>query len=423
MAEKLKILFMAESITLSHVVRPAQLALSLPESLYEVHFATSEDYKELHSPKNAQFHKIHCMNSKEFQKRLDRGSSVFDFNLLEKQMQEDLELLSQIRPDIVVGDFRPSLSVSARLHGVPYMGIVNAYWSQLNQKNMPLPDILPFRLMGKSLATNFFEINRSFLLPSILKQHAKPLNKLRTKYGLTPLQKINECYLDADFVLFADALEVVSPDETFKSPFACLGPLVGTFDFPLPSWWNQIQLDHPLVYLNLGSSGNQKLIPQLIEELTKDPIQLIVGYTGDGSQTVKTLPNGAKIFFAGILPGNLVCERADVIINNGGSGGGYQALMAGKPFIGITKNLDQMLNMYFMKRHSFVREFMNWGCSPKEIRSAVNYFLTNDLEKKKALELKNLINRYDYKKSFQLACEQILSQRQSPTKVSVSNSL
>ena len=44
-------------------------------------------------------------------------------------MADDLELIRRIEPDVVVGDFRLSLAVSAPMAGVPYIALANAYWS------------------------------------------------------------------------------------------------------------------------------------------------------------------------------------------------------------------------------------------------------------------------------------------------------
>lgn len=410
MARKPRILFMAESVTLAHVVRPAQLALALKDSEYEVHFATTSDYKDRLCPENAIFHAIQSMSSQEFQRRLDQGSSVFKTSLLEKQIQEDLQLLNLLKPEIVVGDFRHSLSISARLHQTPYMGIANAYWSWFDEHVMPLPDIRPFRFMGQTISKWLLNLSRSSILPYILQHQVKPLNELRQKHGLSTFSNIKDCYLDADLIGFADAFEVVSPNPDLKTPYISLGPLVGNFQVPIPSWWSQIRSDLPLVYLNLGSTGNARLIKPLITELTKEPIQIILGYMMQNESAVTEYPSGAKVFCGQILPGDLICQRADVVISNGGSGGGYQALMAGRPLIGISKNMDQRMNMSYMSKNTFVREIFNWNCSMEKVAEAVRFFLKNDIERKKASAFSQTLSKYDYRSSFELARQQLLRQ-------------
>ena len=55
-------------------------------------------------------------------------------------------MLAEIAPDLVVGDLRVSLSVSARLAGIPYVAIANAYWSPYARRRFPLPDVLWTRM-------------------------------------------------------------------------------------------------------------------------------------------------------------------------------------------------------------------------------------------------------------------------------------
>lgn len=408
MGLKNRILFMGESITLAHVVRPAQLAESLDADVFEVHFATDSRYQKLFCPANATFHAISCMSGTEFQRRLDRGTTVFDEILLEMQIKEDLELFQKVKPDVVVGDFRNSLAISARLKGIPYLGIANAYWSHFNNEMMPLPEILPFRLIGHSLSQFIFEKGRKHILPWIFTQQAAPMNKIRQKYGFKPLKYFMDCYLEADLIGFADAYEVVNPNPNFKRASVCLGPLVGNFKISLPTWWNEIKNDHPVIYLNFGSSGNPHLIPDIIEELTKKPVQLIVGYNMKDQEQIEVCPSGARIFNGGLLPGDLICQKSDLVINNGGSGGGYQALMAGKPMIGITKNMDQMLNMHFMAQRSFVREIPNWNCSATQIAETVNLLVSNEIETQKAREFAAVLTKYQNSYSFNHTLEQLL---------------
>jgi UDP:flavonoid glycosyltransferase YjiC (YdhE family) len=51
------------------------------------------------------------------------------------------------------------------------------------------------------------------------------------------------------------------------------------------------------------------------------------------------------IHVAEYLPGDKAAARADLVICNGGSTTGYQALAAGRPVLGIAANLDQYLAM------------------------------------------------------------------------------
>jgi UDP:flavonoid glycosyltransferase YjiC (YdhE family) len=51
------------------------------------------------------------------------------------------------------------------------------------------------------------------------------------------------------------------------------------------------------------------------------------------------------VYVADYLPGHLAARRAAVVVSNGGSTTGYQALAEGRPILGIAANLDQHLAM------------------------------------------------------------------------------
>ena len=56
-------------------------------------------------------------------------------------------------------------------------------------------------------------------------------------------------------------------------------------------------------------------------------------------------PKGEALFCTDYLPGLLACERADLVVCNGGSPTTTQALIKGRPVLGIASNVGQLLNM------------------------------------------------------------------------------
>jgi len=94
-----------------------------------------------------------------------------------------VRLLQAVQPDLVIGDFRLSLSVSARLQRTPYITVSNAYWSPWVRQhytvpNLPLTGVLPIWL-----ADPLFRLIR----PLAFASHAVPLNRVRRRHGLPSL--------------------------------------------------------------------------------------------------------------------------------------------------------------------------------------------------------------------------------------------
>lgn len=108
-ARRRRILFVAEAVTLAHVVRPFALAQSLDPSRYEVHFACDPRYNQLLGPLPFRHHAIHTIPSERFFGNLTQGR-FYAMRTLRKYVEADLRVLDEIAPDLVVGDLRISLS-------------------------------------------------------------------------------------------------------------------------------------------------------------------------------------------------------------------------------------------------------------------------------------------------------------------------
>ena len=129
MSRRQRILFFAEAVTLAHVTRPLVLARSLDPERYEVHFACAAGYDFLFKDGEFTRWSIDTISTERFLHALATGSRLYDYQTLTDYLEDDLRVLDAVSPDLVVGDFRLSLAVSAPLRKVPYAAIANAHWS------------------------------------------------------------------------------------------------------------------------------------------------------------------------------------------------------------------------------------------------------------------------------------------------------
>ena len=120
-----RILFVAEAVTLAHVGRPIFLAGTLPGD--DVDIACPDDHANLVQRAGLRARPLRSLSPATFAARLARGRPLYTENELADCIRDDLRLLAEVRPDAVVGDFRLSLSVSARLAKIPYVNVTNAY--------------------------------------------------------------------------------------------------------------------------------------------------------------------------------------------------------------------------------------------------------------------------------------------------------
>lgn len=335
-----RILFFGEPATLAHVARPSVLASSLDPEVYAVAFVTGADYASIPAEVGLIVREIECIGSAAYLRAVASGRPVFPLDVLERYVQDDLREIERFAPDLVVGDFRLSLAVSARLAGVPYVAISNAYWSPHVRVAFDVPVHPVTRLLGPATVNPLFRL----LCPAILAFHALPMHRLRKRYGLPSLGfDLRRIFSEGDVTLLADVPELVPFAEHVESArYVYIGPIVWSPLAPLPAELLHLNEPKDLVYIAMGSSGDPRVLSDLVEGALSTGCRVAVATSG------VDLPASPRLVTARFLPGNEVSALASLVVCNGGSPSTHQALRAGKPVLGIPGNLDQLLNMQFV---------------------------------------------------------------------------
>lgn len=335
--QRKKILFVAEAVTLAHVGRPLALAGALDARRYEVHFACAPGHEVMLAGGALKYWPIASISGTQFLAALAAGRPVYDEPTLRRYVEDDRRLLADVRPDLVVGDFRLSLSVSARLARVPYVTVSNAYWSPYVRQHYRVPAIPMARHLPLALADGLFRLVR----PLAFAAHTVPLNRVRRLHGLPSLGwDLRRVYTDADWTAYADIPELFAP-QGMPSSHRYLGPVIWSPPVAPPPWWDGLPSELPLVYVTLGSSGQGALLATVLDALASLPVTVIAATAG--KVLPATVPPNAHV--ASYLPGDEAARRASLVVCNGGSPTSQQALMAAVPVLGIAGNLDQFLNM------------------------------------------------------------------------------
>nr|ACI04501.1 CrtX [uncultured bacterium] len=334
---KKKILLFSEGVTLSQVVRLVTLGRSLDPARYDVTFACSEFDELAFGGTSFRRRLVHSLDPKAVHRALRQGRRLYDRKTLLAQVEEDLAVFDEVRPDVVVGDFRWSLAVSAPVHGVPHAALINAYWSPYaTTRTFPVPDHPIVRLLGEAMTAKYFPV----ALPRVFEHFAAPLNEVRKVHGLPPVGSLLEVLTHGDHVLYADPPELV-PTTSAPANHEHLGYVPWAPGGPLPGFWNDLPADRPVVYATVGSSGDVDTLPLVVEALGGLPVTALVATAG--RKTLPRLP--ANVYAADFLPGDLAARRSALVISNGGSSTSYQALAEGVPVLGLASNLDQYLAM------------------------------------------------------------------------------
>lgn len=387
------VLFVAEAVTLAHYGRIATLSRALPASDYHVVVASDPRFRSLDGIPGVDFRPIWSIPSSQFAHALEHGSPLYAARTLRRYVEDDLALIDAVKPDLIVGDFRLSLAVSAPLRKIPYVSVVNAYWSPYAHTAYPVPD-LPFtRYLGLGLGQALFDLAR----PLAFALHARPLNQVRRLYRLAPLgHNITATYTWGDYTLYADLPELV-PTHALPETHRYLGPVLWSAQTPLPHWWDTLPADEPSVFVTLGSSGRADLLPMVLDALSRLPVTVIAATAG--KIELDTLP--ANVFVADYVPMDIASERSSLVISNGGSLTTYQALTRGVPVLGICSNMDQLLNMNAVQSCGAGVAMRAGRASAGEICTVVNALLEQPSFSQAAKRLGQILQHRDVERQFQ----------------------
>lgn len=362
--DRKRILFIAEAVTLAHVARPAVLFNAVDRTRYQPYLACDPGSHRFLDVAPEELLPIHSIPGRLFAQRLLLGRPVYDVATLQEYVDADLELIRRVRPHLIVGDFRLSLSASARLAGIPYAGITNAYWSPwASDRSLPLP-VLPWT---KHAPLNLLQLAFDLFGHWLLADHCEPLNRVRAQRGLAPLKAdLRVIYTDADHVLYADTPKLF-PTVGAPPNHHYVGPLLWSPPVALPEWWDEVSWDRPVVYVTMGSSGIADMLPLVFDALADADVTVIAASAG------ATVPAGgwANVRHAAYLPGTQAAARASLVICNGGSPTSQQALAAGVPVLGICSNADQLLNMRGLVRAGLGTMMRADRISRRRLRDAI----------------------------------------------------
>lgn len=336
-----RVLLVAEAVTLAHPARTFALAQGIERQGLTPILAADPRFSGLFPLSNWQTEKIHSISTESFLTALANGSPIYDLATLRTYVEEDLALMRKTKPSAVVGDFRLTLAISARLLSIPYINVTNAYWSPYARQDWCVPSLPLVKYLGVSAANRVFRSVRKMSFAA----HARPMEKLRAQYGLPPQgDDLLRQYSDGDICMYADIPELVP---TFDTPqtHRYLGPVAWSPPVPLPAWWSELKPDEKLIYVTLGSSGDHSRLPDIVEALAGLGLSVVVASAGAAFAG----PTRPGVRVASYLPGNLVVKRSALVVCNGGSLTSYQALMKGVPVFALPSNLDQFLNSGYLK--------------------------------------------------------------------------
>jgi UDP:flavonoid glycosyltransferase YjiC (YdhE family) len=331
-----RILFLAEGATMAHFVRPLVLADSLDTGQYDIYFYALARFSSYLRRKPFVAGELNTMPGEQFLANIGKGAPLFPPDVIRDYVKRDCELIGSIGPDLVIGDMRPSLPISARLEGASCAVIMNAYWSPYAKPRSIVPSIPLTRIVPSYLLGPLYRMTE----PLVFAIHVGQMNRVRKEFGIPPLPPdLRVMYTEADHVLYPDVPEFV-PTSGLPKNHHYVGICQWTPPMPKPDWWKRMEDDSkPKVFIALGSSGAVRALPALIRAVSKLSASVVLATSG------RDIPaTAAGMYVADLLPLTETAARCNIGVSHGGSTGVYPAIAAGTPVLGIPSNADQQLS-------------------------------------------------------------------------------
>lgn len=381
-----RVLFLAEAVTVTHIGRMLHLARGLDRTRFTPLLAWHPRFNRLLGRLDEEFYPLYSIGSDTFLRKLYQTKPVYDFETLERYIAWDLEILREARPDVVVGDYRLSLPISAGFAGVPFINVINAHWSPHARPEFRVPESPVTRALGPALPQFFFKALR----PIFFRLYAADFNRLNRKFGRPSFgPDLRQIYCFGDRVLYPDLAEIV-PVRDLPPRHRFLGPVVWSPDLPVPAGIDGRLPGQKTAYVNLGTSGNAALLPEVVRSLTSRGWRVLVA-TGNSPVA---LPPAPDVHVMNFVSGDAACRAADLVVFNGGSAGGHQAMLAGVPVLGIPSNMDQFLNMYFVEKAGLGVMVRPEGLTAARVGAAVDRLAADPAYVRRAQEMARAAERY-----------------------------
>jgi UDP:flavonoid glycosyltransferase YjiC (YdhE family) len=318
-----------------------------------------------------------------------KGKLAYTIEEYRQYVEEDLKLIEELSPDLIISDWRISIPVCRDITGIPTIMIANAHWSPYSIQPLAALDSPLVRISGYKGTRAIMMLFKN----KIAKYYVRPYNTVRKSYGLrllNSLQEICDCIDRCPHWLLYLDIPSLSPTADIPSNHSYLGPPIWSPYVVLPDWWDDLPPDKPVVYLTLRSSGNLKHMPMIMKMLANKSVTVL--FASGGRYQSESIPD--NFYVTDYLPGVEACRKAAFVICNGGKGAIYQALSVGKPVLGVSTNWDQYMSMQPLEKQGAGILIRSMQINKKRISKAPDALLKLGTYQESAQKLQKEMDQY-----------------------------
>ena len=373
-------LMVASGVGKAHAARLLLIARALRSQGHEVTFANGGDDRLAAADSFQTFELPEAVVS-------DFGENVYAAytrELVERCVREERAVIQATRPDVVVGDFRPTAAISARLEQVPYAAILNGYMTSAFDPTDVL--LAPATTRGKRAFASF--VSRG-VQAAQKRDLASTFREVAKRHGLAGLTSLGD-FLEGDLTLIADLPEFC-PLRNLPESQRYVGPLVWEPAADASELQAELDPTRPLIYATTGNTGPRHLVDLVVDAFGRDERYEVVLTTGAyNDPPADSRPNVHVTRYA---PASEILRRAVAVVHCGGSGTTYQALREGVPAVVVPENNDQRINAHLVKRHGLGMALVLEQTTGDVLRAAVELVVADAELRPRLLRFQELMSR------------------------------
>ncbi|MBI3366072.1 hypothetical protein HY041_00390 [Candidatus Roizmanbacteria bacterium] len=331
------ILFFPIEIGLAHILRSLSIAEELKRRNHKVYIVLPKR-KHKHFERTT----VPFLNTRQIIKK----DSIEIINLLQNPTlianlaKEEAKIVRKYKADAIVVDYRPSALIPPVIANIPTFFITGSTglpYGFCLPKFLNIPNIL-FKMIIAPLVNFFIGIVKYqyFLLPTY-----KAVKLFDSNIQLMDI-------IDNIHYLVVEERSYLSNESKRNNVHYIGHTLWKGFENHSPPWINKISPDGNTVYISFGGTGFDKLkLFALAIALIKKGYRTIVS-CGTIAEP-EEFPKLKNLFVEKFVPGNEIAKRVDLVVCHGGYGTIIESVVAGKPFVSLPFNPDQLLHSFRMQ--------------------------------------------------------------------------
>lgn len=386
-----KVALFADGGFLAHATRVLEVGRALHRLGYEVVFCSTGPYTRLMREAGFAVHPVYT-EDREVTLGLARRAGMVNLawwrDCAEKSVESDMAAMRELKPDVVVGDMRLSLSTSAAALKVPCVGLTNGAWTSRFAERIHVPEgHITERIFGNTIADALFP----HLKKLIVRHWARGFDRVRRRFSLPPLATMYEL-VEGNVTLLADLPEYFPIAESSAADFRYIGPIRFRAALPRPIWLPRLDRSRPTLYFTMGSTGDTQFFSEAAKVFGGTAYQVLITTAGLPVELYRKYDN---VFIEELADGDSLMGVSHVAITHGGNGTVYQALSSGVPVLGIPTLFDQEVNLQRVESLGAGLRMARRDYCAERLRAAIENILTDKRFGQSARRLSQRIGEYD----------------------------